>query len=119
MADVNRILQVQLVNQFRKVVCVGIEVIAAPRLTRATMSATIMRDTAIATLREKEHLIFKRVCAQRPAVTEDNRLSFPPIFVVDVDVSSVFFSDSDVRHMSSFQIELHERCAARGRIALN
>ena len=31
-------------------------------------------------------------------MTEDDRLTFAPVFIIDVDVSSVFFSDSYVWH---------------------
>lgn len=53
---------------------------------------------AVSALRQKKHLVFKRVRAERPAVAEDNGLSAAPIFIIDVDVARVFFADSDIWH---------------------
>src|SRR6185503_8502888 len=48
------------------------------------MAAAVMRDAAIAARRQEKHLIFERVGTERPAVTEDNRLSGPPVVVIDL-----------------------------------
>jgi hypothetical protein len=48
------------------------------------MSAAIMGDAAIPTGRKEEHLVLERVCAERPAVTEDHRLSGTPVIVIDL-----------------------------------
>src|ERR1700752_68677 len=43
------------------------------------MSTSIVSDAAVASGGQKEHLIFEPVGGQRPAVTEDDRLSAAPI----------------------------------------
>ena len=62
------------------------------------MSAPIMRNDAIAVVEEEQHLRVPIIGRQRPTMAEHDGLSFAPVFVVDVDVSSVFFSDSYVWH---------------------
>src|SRR5216683_841402 len=57
---------------------------SARRLARSPVAAAVMGDGAIAVRREKEHLVFKRVSAERPSVTEDNRLSAAPVLIVDL-----------------------------------
>jgi hypothetical protein len=48
------------------------------------MTATVMCDASVAILGEEEHLILEGVRRQRPAVTEDDRLSRSPVFVVNL-----------------------------------
>jgi hypothetical protein len=55
------------------------------------MAAAIMGDDAVAMRCQKEHLIFECICRERPAVTEDDRLTLTPILVVDF--SPVFGGD--------------------------
>ena len=55
------------------------------------MASSIMGDTAITALRQKEHLILECIRAQRPAVAEDNRLSLAPVVVIDL--RSIFCRD--------------------------
>jgi len=62
------------------------------------MSAPIMRDDAIAVFEEERHLRIPVIGRQRPAVAENDRLTFALVFIIDVDVRSVFFSDSYVWH---------------------
>src|SRR5215831_6732439 len=52
------------------------------------MAAPVMRDAAIPALRQEEHLVFESISAQRPAVTENYRLTLTPIVVIDL--SSIF-----------------------------
>src|SRR6266550_4425986 len=46
--------------------------------------AEIIGDASIAARSEKEHLIFKGICGERPAVTENDGLSFAPIVVIEL-----------------------------------
>ena len=82
MADMNGILEIELFDQLRQVVGVGVQVIAVPGLARAAMAATIMGDTAIAARGKEKHLIFEGVRAQGPAMAKHNRLSRAPIVVI-------------------------------------
>jgi hypothetical protein len=75
-----------------------IHVMAAIGLSRAAMPAAIMGNYAKALVDEEEHLRVPIVCGKRPTVAEDNGLTLAPVFVVDVDVSSVFFSNGYVWH---------------------
>src|SRR5262249_6100588 len=82
-------------------------------LRRATMSAPIGRNDAIAFAEEKKHLRVPIVRRQRPAVTEHDRLTGSPIFIIDVDVLSVFFSAGDVWHSEFLSIQV-ARCDVAG-----
>ena len=48
------------------------------------MAAAIVGDEAIAARCEEEHLVFKGVCAERPAMAEDDGLTLAPIVVVNL-----------------------------------
>ena len=96
MTDVDCILQIERLDQLRQIVRVCVHVVPGPRLARPAVPAPIVRNAAVAALRQKKHLIFKSIRAQRPAMTEDHGLSGSPIIIIDVDVSSVFFPDRDV-----------------------
>src|SRR4030095_10916250 len=83
-----------------QIVGIMVHVMSVAGLRRATMPAPICGNDAIAFAEEENHLRVPIVRAQRPAVAEDDGLAFTPVFVIDVDVSSVFFSDSDVWHVN-------------------
>src|SRR5437899_8476086 len=98
MADVNRILEVEMIGHGLQIVGIMVHVVAAAGLSRATMSAPIRGNDAETFADEKKHLRVPIIGRQRPAVAEHDGLTFAPVLVIDVDVSSVFFSDRDVRH---------------------
>src|SRR3954468_18597011 len=53
MPDVNRIFQIEVLDQFRQVIRVRVEIVAIPRLTRPAMPTPVMGDAAVAALRQK------------------------------------------------------------------
>jgi hypothetical protein len=55
------------------------------------MSPAIMRDAAVSVASKEEHLVFKRVRAQRPGVAEHYGLPGPPVVVEEL--RAVFGSD--------------------------
>src|SRR2546421_13119932 len=93
MADVNRIPQVEMIDDGFQIVGIMVHVVSAAGLSRATMSTPISCNDAIALLEKKQHLRVPIVRRKRPAVTEHNRLPAAPVLIIDVDVSFVFFSD--------------------------
>src|SRR5437762_14388465 len=101
MADVNRISQVEMIGDGLQIVGIVVHVVSAAGLSRATMSAPISRNDAKAFVDEKKHLRVPIIRRERPAVTEHNRLPAAPVFIIDVDVRSVFFSCGYVWHCSS------------------
>src|SRR4026207_1101160 len=106
MADVNRILQVEMVSDSLQIVGVMIHVMAVARLGGAAMAAPVVGDDAITLLEEKQHRRVPVISRQWPAVAEHDGLAFAPVLIVDVDVGFVFFSDSYVWHrtFSSFLV---------------
>ena len=56
---------------------------AATGLGGAAMAASVVSDDAIAVLAEEQHLRVPIIGRQGPTMTEDNRLSFAPVFEVD------------------------------------
>src|SRR5215813_1068842 len=83
-ANMNRILQIERGCQLREIVGVGIEIISVPWLAGSPVAASIMCNAPIASLGQKEHLILECIRTQRPPMTENNRLPFAPILVVDL-----------------------------------
>ena len=83
-ADVDRVLQIERLDQRREIVGVGVHLVAVPRLARSAVAAAVVRDAAVAVRGEEHHLVFPGVGAERPAVAEDDRLSRAPVLVVDL-----------------------------------
>src|SRR6202035_2360472 len=81
---VHGVLQVELIGQFGEIVGVGVHIVAGPGLTRATMAPAVMSDTSISVGRQKEHLIFKGIRRERPAMAEYDGLSAAPVLVVNL-----------------------------------
>src|SRR4029077_12844538 len=73
-------------------------VVSAAGLSRATMPTPITCNDTIAFAEKKKHLRVPIIRRERPAVTEHNRLSAAPVFIIDLDVLSVFFSNCHVWH---------------------
>ena len=48
------------------------------------MATPIMGDATVPARGQKEHLVLEGIGAERPAVTEDDRLPVAPILVVDL-----------------------------------
>src|SRR5205085_6951021 len=109
MTNVHSVVQIKMCGQSCKVVCIVIHVVAVAGLRGATMAASVMSDDAIAVVEEEQHLRVPVIGRQRPAVAEDDGLSFAPVFIIDVDVSSVFFSNGDVWH-NNFLFGLRQMC---------
>lgn len=55
------------------------------------MPAPIMCDATIAARCQEEHLVFPRIRVQWPAMAENNRLTFTPVF--EVNLRSIFDGD--------------------------
>jgi hypothetical protein len=75
-----------------------VEVVTIGYLRRAAVAASIMRDHPITFTEEEQHLRVPIVPAQRLTMTEHNGLPFAPVFVIDVNVTTVFFAYSYVWH---------------------
>jgi hypothetical protein len=83
MADQDSAVQVEGFDEIRKIIGIGVHLVAVRRLARAPMATAIVGDTAIAVGRQEDHLIFPGIGVERPAVTEHDRLPCSPILVVD------------------------------------
>jgi hypothetical protein len=55
-AHMDRILEVKLFRQHRKIVGVRIHVVAVPRLRRTAVASAVVRDDTVAPLSEEKHL---------------------------------------------------------------
>src|SRR5437899_4890908 len=106
LADVNLILEVEMIGHGLQIVGIVVHVVSAAGLSRATVSAPIRGNDAETFADEKKHLRVPIIRRERPAVTEHNRLPAAPVFIIDVDVRSVFFSDSYVWHDDDFPFGL-------------
>ena len=84
MTNMNCILHIERLNQRRKVVRVGVHVIAVPWLAGAAVSTAIVRYAAISVACEKKHLILERIRIQGPTMAENDRLARSPVLIVDL-----------------------------------
>src|SRR2546421_5000640 len=85
-------------GQRREVVGIVIHVMAVAHLAGPAVASSVMGNNAIAVFEEEQHLRVPIVGAERPAVAEHDGLTFAPVLIIDVDVSSVFSSDCYVWH---------------------
>src|SRR5262249_28406634 len=116
MADVDRVLQVESFDELRQVVGVCVHFVAIPRLTRPAMAATGVGGAAVSACGQNAHRCFRGVCARWPTVAEDYGLSAAAIFIVDVDVAGIFFTNADVWHLKLSFLYCHfllrnDRCS--------
>ncbi len=97
----DRVFQIERFDELRQIIGVGVHVVAVPRLARSPVAAAVMSDAAITAGCQIKHLVLKGIRTQRPAVTENHRLPAAPVFVVNLDVGGIFFTDCNVRHRYS------------------
>src|SRR5947208_2233903 len=112
MTNVHGVLEIKMRSQSRKVIGIVIHVMAVARLGGPAVASSVMGDDAIAVFEEKEHLDVPVIGRQRPTMAEDDGLPAAPVFIIDVDVSSVFFSDRYVGH-GVFSLLLIAHCRPR------
>jgi len=91
MADMHRILEVEMCGQCREVVGVMIHVMAAVGLGGAAMAAPVVGDHAEALAEEEQHLRLPIIGRQRPAVAKHDGLTFAAVLVEDLN--AVFGGD--------------------------
>ena len=82
----DRVAQAQRRDHRRKVVGIGVEVVAAPGLARSAVTPAVVGYAAVASRGEVEHLIFERIGAEGPPMAEHDGLAATPILDVDVRV---------------------------------
>ena len=79
------------------------------------MATAVVRDTSISAGRQEEHLIFKRIRRERPAMAEYYGLSAAPVLVVDL---CAVFGGNRAHRVFSFagrygRIRMFGRCGER------
>src|ERR1700686_2357191 len=84
MTDQHNVFQIELFDDLRKIVRVGVQFVAVPGLARPAVAATVSRDRAVAIGGDKDHLVVPHVGIERPAVAEDDRLAGSPVLVEDL-----------------------------------
>jgi hypothetical protein len=84
MTDMDRVLEVQLLNELGEIVRLGVHVVAVPWLARASVTAAIVCNAAVTVRGQEEHLVFERIAGQWPAVAEDYWLSLSPVPVIEL-----------------------------------
>ena len=84
--DVNRVLQVERLDQRREVVRVRVHIVSVPRLARAPVPAAIVGDATVPARSEEHHLVFERIRIERPTVTEDDGLARSPVLIVNLGI---------------------------------
>src|SRR3954465_1242456 len=95
MSDMDRVIQVQLLDELGEIVSVLIKIVTRGRLAGATVSAAVVRNSAKAVLRKQKQLVIPSVGRERPSVAEYDGLARAPVLVMNL--RSVFCGDS--RHV--------------------
>lgn len=93
-ADVNRVVQIKMLDQRRKVISVMIDIMPIGRLRRATVTSPIMRDHTKTPLQEEQHLVIPIIGGQRPSVTEHDWLPPTPV----LEEQSHIVGSREIRH---------------------
>ncbi|GAB3890549.1 hypothetical protein GCM10029964_062260 [Kibdelosporangium lantanae] len=76
-ANQDRVVQVEGVDDRGEVIGVGVQVVAVPGLARPATATAVVRDGAVTVGGQQEQLIIPGVGGQRPAVAEDDRPAGP------------------------------------------
>src|SRR5690242_16895701 len=105
-----------MVGHGLQIIGIMVHVVSTGSLSRPTMSAAICCDDAIAFTEEKKHLRVPIICGQWPTVAEHNRLPGAPVFIIDLNVLSVFCSSTYEWHDDFLSVEITGEIATRGRI---
>ena len=92
------ILELQLRNQFSEVRGERVVVVALSRLTGFAEASAVIGDHPVSRIQQHRHLLFPGGAAQRISVNQYDGLTGTMVFIIDVEVSSVFFPDGDVWH---------------------
>src|SRR5262245_1999424 len=79
----------------------GVIVIARCWLAGPAEPPAIVRDDPIPCIQQGRHLLFPRSTAQRIAVDKNDGVTGAMIFIVDLDVTRVFFADRNIWHGGS------------------
>src|SRR6476660_2105635 len=82
MANMDHLLEFELLHKLRQIIGISVHVIAVPRLAGATMASSVMCYAAISARGQEEHLILEGVGTEGPAVAEHHWLPVTPIIVV-------------------------------------
>ena len=93
MADMDRILQVEMLGHCRSVGRVMVHVVASVHLRGAAVTAPVMRDDAIAVGKEEQQLVVPVVRRKRPAVMKHDGLCVLRAPVLVENLSTVFGCD--------------------------
>src|SRR3989442_13236508 len=107
MADQDHVLQIELFDQRVEIVRVGIHVVAAPGLARATMASTVVRDRAVGVGGHEIQLVIPVIRVERPTVAEVDGLPFAPVLIENAgavlgrDCASAHRSHSSSRSRST------------------
>ena len=83
-ADVHRVVEIEVRGQRRQVVGVVVHVVAVTGLRRTAVPAPVVGDDPVAVLQEEQQLGVPVVSRQRPAVAEHDRLTRTPVLVEDL-----------------------------------
>ena len=84
MADVDGVVQIEVLDERGEVVGVVVHVVAVGGLGGAAVTAPVMGDDAVALLQEEQHLVVPVVGRQRPPMAEHDRLARAPVLVEDL-----------------------------------
>ena len=99
----DRILQVKMLRKGRQVVGIMVHIMAVGYLRGAAMATAVVRNHAIAMTQEEQHLVVPVVGRERPAMTEHNGLTRPPVLVKYL--RAVFGRDNG--HLGSSENYMH------------
>src|SRR5580700_11353534 len=99
MSNMDGIFQIEMRRDSRQVIGIMVHIVALGALRRAAVPTPVMRNHPIATMQEEQHLVIPVVRAKRPTMTENYRLSFSPVLVINLD--SIFSRNSGHETFSS------------------
>src|SRR5271168_295234 len=110
MADMDGVLEVEMLGNSRSVGCIMVHVVTVADLRRTAMAASVVGDDAEALGVEEQHLRVPVVRAEGPTVMKDEGLTVAPILVIDFD-AVLRFDKAHVTH--SLNVLFGSRAAER------
>src|ERR1700688_58423 len=96
-----KVAQFELRHDFVQIFGEGVVVVAHGWLARPAEPSAVVGDDAATRCQKHRQLLFPGSAAQRISVDEDHGVTRAMVFIVEINLSGVFFSDVNVGHRGS------------------
>jgi hypothetical protein len=99
--DQRKIVQFELCHQLVQILGKSIVVVGGCGLAGPTKASSVIGNNAISCVQKNWQLLFPRGAAEWISMNKNHWFARAMVFIVEIDVAGVFFSDGNVWHQDS------------------